>query len=265
MNEYLAQIYGTMSNVAPEEENLQKEAAVQTLIKLAEAEGINLDELSDEEVSNLLTEVEKEQEKAEGSEKEATAALEAGDLIGRTAAHAYVAELREIEKQAADPTIARAQRTLESRSTPVRSNPGATAKGPRLDEKSTFRKMTGALRGAGKSVSRGTESLGKRLTELATMSGKGAASRMNPRIAKAIGGSAAGLGALGVAGAGYGLKKMMDKKSADEAFEQAATERAWEMLAEAGYDVEKMAQDSQVEDLINQRAFEMLEQAGYVE
>lgn len=259
MNEYLAEIYGTMSSVEPEEENFQKEAAVQTLVKIAEAEGINLDDLSDEEVSQLLKEVEQGQEAAGDSEKEVKAALETGDMIGRTAAHAYVAELREIEKQAG----ARWDAVKAFGSKALGKINSATGLKQFREGRKGLAEIRQAVKGSpqvknlkGKEArSKIKEMMGSYKTSpLAQAYGEGK-KKLLTRVA---------LPAAGAIGLGTGAA-MMNKKSADEAFEEAATERAWEMLAEAGYDVEKMAQDSQVQEVIEARALEMLGEAGYLQ
>jgi hypothetical protein len=129
MDEQLAQIYGTGQPVAHDEEDLQKTAAAELLVKLAESNGVSLDQFSDEDIQGMITELyqdkeaaskcsegmppfppkkdEKEDKKDKGEdegdekkEKEAQAKFAEADFLGRVMAHAMVQELNNIDKTA---------------------------------------------------------------------------------------------------------------------------------------------------------------------
>lgn len=129
MDEQLAQIYGTGQPVAYDEEDLQKTAAAELLVKLAEEQGVDLGQFSDEEVAGMIQELYKEAqdgappfppkkeegkehegkesaekekgEEEEEKEKEAQEKFAEADFLGRVMAHAMVQELNNIDKAAA--------------------------------------------------------------------------------------------------------------------------------------------------------------------
>jgi hypothetical protein len=132
MDEQLAQIYGTGQPVAYDEEDLQKTAAAELLVKLAAEQGVDLGQFSDEEVAGMIHELYKEaqdappfppkkkeegkeheakesaemeegedEEEEEAKEKEAQEKFAEADFLGRVMAHAMVQELNNIDKAAA--------------------------------------------------------------------------------------------------------------------------------------------------------------------
>ena len=233
MDELLSELYGTAETIGGEED-VEKTAAAEFLVKLAAEEGIDLNELSDEEVSGLLEEVEKTAG-AEGGleepEDEAQEKLGEADFLGRAMAHAYVNELSEIEKGAAFQKAPMFQRMAKAVTKAVKGSP------------ERYRK-------AGRSLKR------------SVVGGEGAVKKRKlltrvKDIGKGLKGVAPEAGALGAAG-GATYLATKDKKSFNESFESAAKERAYEMLADAGYDVEKVAQAD-----VDQRALQMLADAGY--
>lgn len=129
MNDWLAQLYGTAPIVETDiDSNMNKTASVALLEKVAEElgadfAGIDIDALSEEDAEELLEELfsqigdEGEGGEAEASadggdeggdeggddeelDKESMAKLAEADFYGRAMAHAYVDELRSLEKQA---------------------------------------------------------------------------------------------------------------------------------------------------------------------
>lgn len=126
MDEQLAQIYGTGQPVAYDQEDLQKTAAAELLVKLAAEQGVDLNQFSDKEIGEMITtlyknaqeegaappfagketpaeekaEEKKEEKKEEEKEKEAQAKFAEADFLGRVMAHAMVQELNSIDKQA---------------------------------------------------------------------------------------------------------------------------------------------------------------------
>jgi hypothetical protein len=255
MDEFLNELYGTSQIINGDD--VEKQAAAEFLIKLAEQEGVDLDTLSDAEVGDLLAEIEKQgsaqaqaqaQPQAEAQEKLAEA-----DFLGRAMAHAYVNELHEIEKQAKAPVMALGEhlgKTLKKK--------GLGAAAGELG-----RSQVQALKSGGSALKslitgKAPEAAGKGAKGLTIAKKKGESVR--GAALRALGHSAQlaspTLAAGGLAAGGTALA--MKKKSFDEQFENMARERAYEMLAEAGYDVEKVAQGD-----IESRALQMLEQAGY--
>ena len=114
MSQALADAYGTLSGQQSQEE-AEKVAAAQFVEKMAAADGINLEALTDEQVQTVathyLTELEKEaaaeqpaapeQPGLGDEEKRAAAEMAEADFLGRMMAHSFVQELDGIQKQAA--------------------------------------------------------------------------------------------------------------------------------------------------------------------
>jgi pyruvoyl-dependent arginine decarboxylase (PvlArgDC) len=245
MNEQLAEIYGTNQYV--DEEDLVKEASAELLVKLAEEEGVDLNDFSDEEVAGMLSELEgsvQEEDVDDYSEKVAEA-----DYMGRIMAHAMVDELGEIdsndmEKEARfekAPAITRAGRAVKRffKNTPERY---------RTSGRAMKRAWTGK-RGIVK------ERPWTRAKEVGF-----AAKKVAPEA-----------GVLGAAGGGaYAYHKMKKKSSA---IGSMAEERAYEILADNGwvsedgevidpnYGYEKTA--SALELAVEEEAMAMLAEAGY--
>ncbi len=122
MNELLAQAYGTDQNIAANNGALEKtaEAAIlDELEKVAAAEGIDLNNFTDDEIIEIINEavggVEKvaQAEEAEEGQEEYQEKLAEADFLGRTMAHAFYDELTSIqnggtEKVASDEEFAAA-------------------------------------------------------------------------------------------------------------------------------------------------------------
>ena len=114
MNQVLADAYGTLSGEQSQEE-AEKVAVAQYITKMAAADNIDLNTLTDEQVqvvaTHYLQEIEKqaaapaEQPAPAGdlddSEKRAAAEMAEADFLGRMMAHSFVQELDGIQKQAA--------------------------------------------------------------------------------------------------------------------------------------------------------------------
>lgn len=263
MNKFLAELYDTAGNIGADNEDLEKDAAAEFLVKLAEEEGVDLGSLSDEEIGSLLSEVEKDaaasEDNAENNvDEETQEKLAEADFLGRTMAHAYVDELADIEKQAAAPgRIAKALGRVGEWSGV--SGIGAARKLRRAAEaeKGQFSR---AIKGLAAKSEKGTtsiRSLGKQHAQAArnVRAFREAGRESKKQFAKRVGAPAAGLAATG-----YGASKLFgkEKKSFNEEFEIAAQERAYQMLHDAGYDIEKVAQAD-----VDIRALQMLEEAGY--
>lgn len=242
MDAQLAAIYGTGNE--PEGNDLEKMAAAELLVKLAEEEGVDLSRFSDQEVAGMIADLYKQAEfppkKDEGKKEEKKEEHEKGespekekkeeekvaeaDFLGRVMAHSMVHELREIEKEAAEKV-------------------------------KTEKPDRGALTGVHKLLQRGGESKG---LQAGLRGAAGAAA--GGLLAHAAGGSnkVKALSALagGATGAGLGALKAMSNKGKRQA------------LAELSHGEKKKAasaDESALEQLAQQAAFAMAKEAGYID
>jgi len=108
MNQFLSEYFGTG---APDNDEIQKQAQVEMFLKLAEEEGIDIDQLSDAQVEELYASTFGEEDGGEevdedglevqamaewAQQKEAADKFAEAEFMGRTMAHAYVSELNKI-------------------------------------------------------------------------------------------------------------------------------------------------------------------------
>ena len=267
MDEQLAAIYGTGG--AASENDLEKTAAAELLLKIAEAEGVDLNQFSDAQVMAMVHDLtktasegeEEEKEESEEKEKESEGDSEEkeeeseekvaeADFLGRVMAHAYVQELNNIEKQAgAKETAGKALGAIKNYFTSAADDVAAGARKLRAGALAREAGKPGGYTKGGRMI---LPTEGKRKIDKAMM-GAGA-----KQLGKGVGKIA--LPAAGVAGAGAGAYHL-GKKKESSALDTLAEQRALEMLAEAGYSQEKTA--SAVEVAVEQRALEMLEANGY--
>lgn len=273
MDRTLAEHYNTQGNLEVlgggyTGEDLQKQAAAEFLVKLAAEEGVDLGSLSDNEVGSLLAEIEggmsgqtKTASVETTEETEMQEKLAEADFLGRTMAHAYVNELAEIEKKAAEvegPQIGSARLGYRRLQEGLKKLPGQVGAATGASGiKGGIKKMWEAGKGTV-----GGPDVASHVRGMARAEGKKELLQGLKRFGKRVAAPAAGLAVAG--GVAHHLLKKKDKdgekKSFDEQFEAAAIERANEMLAEAGY-AEKQAED--VGKQVEIRALQMLEEAGY--
>lgn len=288
MDQTLAKIYGTNEEV----QDAEKLASAELAEKLAEGEELNLDGLSTDDLEALAqqvlsagadegaeeeqTEEQVESEDADAEEEktasdettEAEEKLAEADYLGRVMAHSYVQELKNIEKNASGtmadygqtPTASKTERTLKK----AKKTAGGVAE---------------KLKGHAKDVGEGFKDL-----HYMAKSPRAAASALKDSLKSqglkgTLKGNSKALKALGVAGAGatavgLGAKKMMSKKSEAEqisALDQLAIERAKEILAENGVELqseEKTAALSEeqvavLQSAVQARAEELLKAEGF--
>lgn len=275
MDEFLNELYGTSQIISGDD--VEKQAAAEFLVKLAEQEGVDLDTLSDAEVGDLLAEIEKKGSAQAQPQAEAQEKLAEADFLGRAMAHAYVNELHEIEKSAARPSAEVGKEVL-------RQGKGALG---RLKEWAGIGKIQRGLSGrtAGQAESSAADKLRQRMItgqkthmmspEMAQRYGQAAGSKAKAGKEMATKGTrelVSGAGQLGkrvilpAAAVGTGAALLSNRgktvQSSDAQFEEFARQRAMEMLAEAGYDTEKVA-EAELSQALDGRALQMLEQAGY--
>ena len=275
MNELLAEIYGT--GQADVENDLEKTAAAELLVKLAEAEGVDLNQFSDADIGQMVQELYKtagdeevkeeakaegeseEQEKKENAEKGADAdgdeddeeggkktdsareKVAEADFLGRVMAHSMVNELDSIQKEA-------------GRVGNAVSAVGNFAKG-------RGKSFVDAAKDAGKAVTaRGSSwSMGERAKAL------GRAAKRSPEFAAAV-------AAPGAIATEEVIRRKLKKEKKGSALDELATQRAMAMAKEAGWvDAEgnllapapQVKEASALETAVEQRALEMLEANGY--
>lgn len=275
MDEFLNELYGTSQIISGDD--MEKQAAAEFLVKLAEQEGVDLDTLSDAEVGSLLSEIEGNMaSQAEPEVDGAQEKLAEADFLGRAMAHAYVNELHEIEKAAARPSaevgkevarqakgalgrlkewagIGKIQRGLAGRA----KGQAETAAGEKIRQRlitgSKSQMMSEPMKKLYGQSAAIKSKAGKEMTTKGTRELVGGAGQLGKRVvlpAAAIGGGAALLSRGG------------EKKSHDEEFEAIARQRALEMLEEAGYDTEKVA-EAELSQQLDNRALQILEASGY--
>ena len=230
MDEQLAAIYGTGQQEV-EENDLEKTAAAELLVKLAEEQGVSLDDFSDEEIGEMLNDLYEggiehtAEEAGEEAGGEAQEKVAEADYLGRVMAHAMVQELSSIEKEAAPAAAKAVGEFFKNRPTAYRKAGKALKEAVTGKQKGLFDKLRPGTRG-------------KRFGQ--------AVKAVSPEL-----GTAAGLTAAGV-----GAAKMKKKESS--ALEALAEQRAYELAAEAGYVKEASALDQEVE----RRALEICEENG---
>lgn len=272
MDEQLAQIYGTNQGTY-DEEDLQKTAAAELLVKLAEEQGVDLSQFNDDEIAELITELysgetktaeDKKDEKKEEHEKKETPAEEKkeeakekaaeADFLGRVMAHAMVQELNSIEKEAA-----------------LKDVPGKV--------KEHAGKLWERIRGGATKAKEHFETVGEGARALATgktrggtaVSRKGIAKELATELkpeAKVLGGAAA-LETARRLGKHQGEKRAEAESSA---LQTLIEKRAYEILAGSGWvndqgellpppQAEKQA--SALEQTVDVEALKLLEANGY--
>lgn len=299
MNLDLAAIYNTPG--AHTSEDLEKAAALDLFTKVASEAGIDLNALTDDQVSSLYEQtmgkqasdehkehekkedkliagLKKEQDKEEGKdddEKKAAAEAEfavqkdwqekqaEADYLGRLMAHAYVAELNEIkEASVGDHAKAFGAKATEL-ANKVRGHADATVG-----------KAKGHFEAAKGKAGEHLESVGKKVMHPI---GGGAEHKMHPTTAKRVGGGAYAAGGAAAAGAAHHFGKKKESSAIDE----LALEEAVKMAHEGGWDFTeaaeritavstlglgestKIASASDTEGAVQIRALEYLEAAGY--
>lgn len=218
MDEQLAMIYGTGQEI--EETDLEKTAAAELLVKLAEEQGVDLNDFSDEEVGEMLndlysggvehTAAAAAQPQQPEVDQEAQEKFAEADYLGRIMAHSMVQELNSIEKEAGK------MGDMASKVKGVAGKVWGGAKGAARETKEAVTGWSSAGRSGGKMK----------------LTGKERWERGKP-AAKLV----AGLTALETArrvGKSQGGKQKAAEADAS-ALEQLAQQRAFEMAKEAGY------------------------------
>ena len=247
MDKELAAIYGT-GQPEVDESDLEKTAAAELLVKLAEEQGVDLNDFSDEEVAEMLGDL------YEGGVEHTAAAQEApatqekyaeADYLGRIMAHSMVQELDSIEKEAG---LAQKIKSYAARAGEA-TGAGDIISGLR------GRALASKIKGEGAKIMKDMPSSGRaqelfRKAKHVDAGAQEALSAGGKRFGKRVGIPAAAL-ATGV-GAGYATKNA-------SAVETLAEQRAYELASEAGY-IDKEA--SALDQAVEYRALEICEANG---
>lgn len=279
MDEQLADIYGTGQPESFDQEDLQKTAAAELLVKLAEEREVDLNQFSDEEIQEMVSELygeektaqappfpptpkeeKKKDAKDEEEEEKNKEKVAEADFLGRVMAHAYTQELGNIEKEAAKgdvtykghkPSAGKLDRTLGGMTV-------GSVKGG----------LGGGAAGAGLGALAGLLSKGK----LSPLRGAGVGGLLGGNVGSA-GGSIVG-GVRGYRKAKATEKALKKQGEADgSALEALAQDRAFDMAKEAGWiddegqflfdpQQEKTAEVSAVDQAVAQRALEICAEQG---
>ena len=297
MDQFLAEYYGTAQ---PAQDDTEKTAQVELFVKLAAAEGIDLNQLSDAQVEKLYADTfsktasedegekdeKKEEAREEHEEKKAAAEKFAeADQMGRIMAHAYVQEMRKIaestgglDKEAF--SVGDSARRLKDKVVAGGKRVGELATGSKAKE--LHAKATKHRKAIGQNAKFRDKSMdkayghaeGESLGHLKGMRGAARAESSKVRNARIAAGVGGGLLLAGGAGAAMHKKSSaIDELAAEIAVEKAAS-AGWnleEACERVGYLVEqgaseegtKVAQAADVDQAIEIRASELLEQAGY--
>jgi hypothetical protein len=293
MDPRLAELYGTNQ---VDEGDLEKAAAAEFAEGLTEEGEMSLDGLTEDDLEALAQEVLSEdgaemEEPAEEGEvaftEEEQEKLAEADFVGRAMAHAYVAELNEIEKKAnwesggghpnfpmgedgtkgymkdhketKKPTLSRNSESTSGKGGRQRSA-GAKDRLRRMRERHVAGRMT--LKQKAQSAGRYAGVKGKAALEKLKGHGRAAGAHIKKYPGR-YGAAAAGtIGALTLA-------HQAGKSKSASAMETLAEQRALEILEANGYDTtepgEKTAgnQYDVLANVVEQRAVEMLAEAGY--
>lgn len=244
MNEFLAQLYGTPGSEAVEETEKTAEAMLlDELVKVAAEEGIDLEELSDEDIVEILSEAmsddteEKvaadETDEAQLTEDDQEKLAEA-DFLGRTMAHAFFAELSEIGKEASDEELEK--------------EAGPKTEAFKAKAKDVWRKLTQISSKPGKAPWGKTHK-----------GAKGKAWKKHMQESRALQ-KKVGIGAGSLAAAG-GTGYMMGKKK--KASDEAVLARANEIIEAANQVAEAYEKQAADEDALNEQALELLAANDY--
>jgi hypothetical protein len=265
----------TIGATSSADQDVEKLAEAQLLDQALQAEGVDVDQLDagtllkvayslfGEDSALVKAAMDEEGEPEEGEtpaeEKKETPAEEKkeeteeekvaqADFLGRVMAHAFVQEQDAITKEAL--SLSGAKEGLFAAGRAIKGAPGKAVGAVKSGLKGKAEAMKGSYLWGGRhsptAIGRGV----KGALEVA---------KAHP---KTVGGAAAGLGLTGGAAA-MAAKKGKKKKAS--ALDSLAEERALEILKEAGVQVgQEPSEEEKLAAAVEQRAWEMLAEAGYL-
>lgn len=265
MNPYLAAMYNTHGAAETVNEDMQKQANAELFCKLAADQGLDLSQMSDDQIASVYSQVfpedvakyaeedkkkeheEKESEEKEEKEEKAAAYVEEkkafvekcaeADYMGRIMAHAFTQEKDAIElgKEAGLKDTAKgAVEKVKRFGSLVAGGETKKLKGSMEQAKAMAKRHAGggyARTQEGSALKDLAEGMvGKKAKELAEEAGKVRKARIG------AGAGAAGAAALGAGAAALHGKK---KEGSAEAFDELAANHAIKVAEAAGYDVDE--------------------------
>jgi len=270
MDQFLAEMYGTKTASA---EDFEKQAQAEYFSKLAADNGIDLNTLSDEQVTYLWNQTfaktagddvdrKVEEAKREVEEKRASAEKFAeADFLGRVMAHAYVQELNKIAADGEDKVDLRKHRPERG---PAANEPSRGALNKRIggaigegtihstSNRSHSTPVSDNIAGMSTAAGRETHNTGvghftandKSLRGSLRQHAGAAWRHIKDHPWRYGGGAAAGAAALGGGAllAHHLSKKNEGKESRSSALDEIASEVAFNKAAEAGFQPEEAAQ-----------------------
>jgi hypothetical protein len=295
MNEFLAEMYGTRETIGASSNSgdVEKLAEAQLLDEALQNEGIDINTLSGEQIVKVAhtlfgddsalvkaaaegdkegpgadeTQAHEEAEgekKADGDEdevdedgnpkkKEAMAEkIAEADFLGRTMAHAFVNEQAQIEKDAGlkDKAVAAGNWVKETATKAGKSVADKASRSVKSYHRGAIEDIKGAVKGHKFHVGKHG---GGREFDLGGLKGRA--------ISGAVGAAKFAPHAAVAGAAGYGGKKLFEKKKAASALDVLAEQRALEILKEAG--VAQQTEEEKLAEAVEQRAWELLQENGY--
>jgi len=261
MDEFLANYYGTGggNGQTSDADALEKMAQLTLLTKQAEEEGVDISDLSEEELDELAEEL--YGEGGDVLEKEAQTKFEESDFLGRVMAHSMWQELDSIQKEARLRDLPKRvyERTLGRLGTRAQESVMRRTEAPTGRMEQLIHYLGGARTKPGRRIQgpprpRSHETYMRGRERLARAA-RGAAEIGAPAL-----GAAALAGGAGVTPSAIRKVRELRKGSSDSAFQALIEARANEMLQASGY-LNKTASDFDM--VVDQAALELLEANGY--
>lgn len=247
MDPVLAQLYGTNQPVQPSAEEEALAAQIDVLEKVAAANDIDINQLTDDQLIEAVGELQKVASQAQpevvaNNDQAAADMFQTFDTAGRVVAHSMWNEIEKIAAQAM------AMQEQEQQEQPI--NPLVAA----------LYKEAGVR-----------ERVGQRVLGAMAGTGKGAGKRLDTRAGTAAIGTAAAVPAAFAIGRASKRGAKEEDEKAKEGYDQMVATRAYELLAEQGLvyedgsvvtpdELNKMAA-SQVD--VDRAALQLLENNGY--
>lgn len=303
MDQFLAEYYGTNAEAPVVSEEVEKQAQIELFTKLAADNGIDLNQLSDDQVNGLWAEFQgelaktaeedkreedkKKVEEAAKEHEEKKAAAEKfaeADFLGRVMAHSYVNELKKIASEETK-EAAGVGDSLKNIGHHVADAFKGKGIGQGYERLQKHKKEVQELKDIASQTrtSGGTEAMHRAIDAETKAKGDKLRSVLGQRVART--GAAYGGAALATGAAAKGIHSAVSgdgKKKKASALDELAAEYALVKAAEAGFDADEAAarlsavltlgvsdENSKVafaQDLsgaVEVRSLELLEQAGY--
>ena len=232
MNELLAQAYGTQDNIDANSgvEKTAEAALVEELEKVAAAEGIDLNEFSDEDIIEIITEAMNTEDTEKTASEEPAAVAEPVEA----ATEAAVEEVKEASTEEVKEASATPEATEEEQVKLAEADfLGRTMAHAFYDELTT-------IQHGGEEKTAAARPSDAFLKEEETV--KEAGTEVDPEFAKAFEEAAQERVNEILEFLDNGSVKQSSAAIDDEQLDNAVSERAGELLAEAGYDVERISQ-----------------------